>query len=96
MATAEQVKTLIRSHSTRDDEQFRSVALQIAAHSARQGNTRLAEELRALVEQSRRPQAPAGSPRAVPIARPTGELAGLVSASHPQTRLVDMVLPQAA
>ncbi len=96
MATAEQVKALIRSHSSHDDEQFRSVALQIAAHSARQGNTRLAEELRAHVEQSRRPQAPAGSPRAVPIARPTGELAGLVSASYPQTRLVDMVLSPAA
>lgn len=92
MATSEQIKALIRSHSSQSDEQFRSVALQIAAHSAKQGNTRLAEELRALVDESRRRQAPVGSPHAVPIARPSGELAGLVTASYPTTRLSDMVL----
>lgn len=92
VATSEQIKALIRSHSSHSDEQFRSVALQIAAHSAKQGNARLAEELRALIDESRRRQAPVGSPRAVPIARPSGELAGLVTASYPTTRLSDMVL----
>jgi SpoVK/Ycf46/Vps4 family AAA+-type ATPase len=93
VATGDQLKALIRSHSARNEEQFRSIALQIAAHTAKLGNTRLADELRALVDESRRQQAPAGSPRAVPIARPSGELAGLVTASYPATRLSDMVLP---
>lgn len=92
MATAEQLKALIKSHTANNDEHFRSVALQIAAHTAKQGNTRLAEELRALVEEGRRKQAPAGTPRAIPIARPSGELAGLVTATYPNTRLTDMVL----
>lgn len=92
MATAEQLKALIKSHTSNNDEHFRTVALQIAAHSAKQGNTRLADELRALVDEGRRRQAPAGTPRAIPIARPTGELAGLVTATYPNTRLTDMVL----
>jgi SpoVK/Ycf46/Vps4 family AAA+-type ATPase len=96
VATAEQLKALIRSYLAKNDEQFRSVALQIAAHTAKQGNTRVAEELRALIDESRRQQAPAGSPRAVPIARPTGELAGLVVASYPRVRVADMVLTDVA
>lgn len=76
-----------------DEERFRAVALQIAAHSAKKGNTLLAEDLRRLLDEARRKQAPTGLPRAVPIARPAGELASLVTASYPTTRLTDMVLP---
>ena len=92
MATAEQLKALLKSHVAGDDEQFRAIALQIAAQSAKKGNKQLAMELRELVEIARRAQAPVGLPRAVPIARPAGELAGLVMASYPNTRLSEMVL----
>ena len=92
VATAEQIKALLRSHAIGDNEHFRAVAMQIAAHSARQGNTRLAEELRELIDKARIAQEPVSSPRAVPIAKPAGELAGLVSASYPNTKLSDMVL----
>ncbi len=92
MATAEQLKALIRSHNSGDDEHFRAIAMQIAAAQAKQGNTRLAQELRDLLDQARRKQSPVSPPRAVPISRPAGELAGLVSASYPNTRLGDMVL----
>jgi SpoVK/Ycf46/Vps4 family AAA+-type ATPase len=95
VATAEQLKALLRSHAAGDDDLFRSVALQIAAHEATKGNDRLAQELRDLVTRAKRGQAPAGSPRAVPIARPSGELAGLMLASYPSTRLSDMVLSDA-
>ncbi len=92
MATAEQIKALIRSHNSGDDEHFRAIAMQIAAAQARKGNARIAQELRELLDQAQRRQAPVGTPRAVPISRPAGELAGLVSASYPTTRLSDMVL----
>ena len=92
MATAEHLKALLKSHTAGDDDLFRSVALQIAAHEATKGNDRLAKELRDLVAKARRGQRPTGNPRAVPIARPTGELAGLVLASYPAIRLSDMVL----
>ncbi len=94
MANAEQLKALMRSHNSGDEEHFRAVALQIAAHAARLGNNRLAEELRSLIDQARRLQAPVCSPRAVPLARPSGELAGLVAASYPDTQLSEMVLAE--
>lgn len=92
MATGEQLKALVKSHAAGDEERFRSTALQIAAHSARKGASQLAKDLRELLDRAPRPQAPAGVPRAVPIVRPVGELAGLVTASYPSTRIGDMVL----
>lgn len=93
MATAEQVKALIRSFTEGDDDRFRSVAMQIASHFAKKGSVQLAQELRTLIDQART-QSTASQPRAVPIAKPAGELAGLVTASYPNTRLADMVLPE--
>ena len=94
MATAEQLKALLKSHVAGDEERFRATALQIAAHSAKQGNTQLAHDLRRLLDDARRRVSPTGVPRAVPIARPVGELAGLITASYPATRLSDMVLSE--
>jgi hypothetical protein len=94
VATAEQLKALLKSHVAGDDERFRAIALQIAAHNARKGNVQLAQELRNLLDEARRPQASTGVPRAVPIARPVGELAGLLTASYPTTQITDMVLPR--
>lgn len=94
MATAEQLKALLKSHASGDEERFRATALQIAAHNAKKGNTQLAHELRNLLDDARRKPAPTGVPRAVPIARPVGELAGLVTASYPTTQLGEMVLAQ--
>ena len=92
MATAEQVKALLKSYSEGNGEHFVSVALQIAAHVARTGKGKLAQELRDLVDEIKRKQAAGKVGGAVPIARPTGELAGLLSASYPKTRLSEMVL----
>ena len=79
MATAQQVKALLRSYSEGDAEHFVSVALQIAAHAARTGKGRLAQELRDLVDKIKRKQATGKVGGSVPIARPSGELAGLLS-----------------
>lgn len=92
MATAEQVKALLKSYSEGEDEHFVSVALQIAAHAARTGKERLAQELRELVDEIKRKRAAGDVTGAVPIARPTGELAGLLAVSYPKTRLTEMVL----
>jgi SpoVK/Ycf46/Vps4 family AAA+-type ATPase len=92
VATAEQIKALLRSYAVGDEEHFRAVAMQIAATLARKGNSQLAEELRELIDKSRHHQGAVSSPRAVPIARPVGDLAGLVSASYPTTKMADMVL----
>lgn len=91
MATSEQIKALIDSHSKRDDSRFRAVAMQIAATSAKQGKTKLAEEVRALLDEARLRRDVNVAP-AIPIARPPGELASLLVASYPQVTLANMVL----
>lgn len=91
MATADQVKALVRSHAEGDDTQFYSVAMQVAARASRSGQGKFAQELRQLVDQVRA-QAPTGAGRPTPVAQPRGELAGLLYASYPETRMVDLVL----
>lgn len=92
MATAEQVKALLKSYSEGNGEHFVSVALQIAAHAARTGKGKLAQDLRDLVDDIKQKQAAGKVGGPVPIARPTGELAGLLSVTYPKTRLSEMVL----
>lgn len=93
MATAEQIKALVKCHAAGDEERFYAITLQVAAHAARQGRGRLAQELRDLVDDAkqkasavRRPVGP------VPLVQPRGDLAGLLSVVYPTTRLGDMVL----
>jgi SpoVK/Ycf46/Vps4 family AAA+-type ATPase len=92
MATADQIKALIKSHLRDDDQRFIAVAMQVAAHAARQGHARMAEEIRALVDQAKKDRRQPSQP--VPIARPRGDLAALLSVSYPETRFADMVLTE--
>jgi len=98
MATADHVKALIRSHAEGDDERFFAIAMQVAAQAARQGHTKFAQELRDLVDQAKVRVKAASSgqrTRPVPIVQPRGELAGLLTAAFPKTRLSDMALDDA-
>ncbi|MCA9011908.1 MAG: ATP-binding protein [Planctomycetaceae bacterium] len=92
MASSEQVRALLKSHLSGDGEHFVSVALQIAASAARNGDGKLAKELRDLADRIKAQQQNAGSTKAVPITKPTGELAGLLSVFYPRTRFSEMVL----
>lgn len=91
MATADQVKALVRSHADGDDTKFYSIALQVAARAARGGQERFAQELRDLVDSLRR-EPGQRSNKPIPVARPRGELASLMSVTYPQTRMADLVL----
>ncbi len=96
MANADQIKALVRCHAEGDDTRFYAVAMQVAATEARSGHGRFAQDLRELVDKAktRSPELP---PRVkpVPVAQPRGELAGLLSAGYPSTRLTDMALDDA-
>lgn len=95
MPTADQVKALIRSHAGGDDERFYAIAMQVAAQAARQGHVRFAQELRDLVDQAKlraKPASPGQRTKPVPVVQPRGELAGLLTAAYPSTRLADMAL----
>lgn len=89
MAIANQLKALLKSHLEGDEQRFYSVAMQIAAHEAKLGHGKLAGELRDLVDKAKTKRMP-GKP--VPINRPQGELAGLLTVSYPKSRMADMIL----
>lgn len=96
MASSEQLKALLKSHIDGDEARFYSVAMQVAAHEAKVGHGKLAEELRALIDsaKTRRPvEAMARKP--IPISQPRGELSSLLEVSYPHARLTDMILEQA-
>lgn len=93
MANAEQIKALIRSHADGDNTRFYALAMQVAAHAARNGHARFARELRDLVDKSReKSSAQEQRGRVLHIAQPRGELAGILGVSSPSSRLADMAL----
>ncbi|WP_043644945.1 AAA family ATPase [Caenispirillum salinarum] len=93
MPSAQQLLGLIKSHAQGDEDRFVALTVQMAASEERKGHIRLAEQLRSLAEEaSRRNSTKAAKGKTVPIVAPRGELAQLVSASYPKTRLSHMIL----
>ncbi len=50
MATAEQIKSLVKAYADDDNERFKTIVLQIAAHEAKLGHDNLARDLKKNVE----------------------------------------------
>jgi len=89
MATAEQIKTLIRSHFSEEPERFFTTALQVAAHEAQQGHGDLAREIRGLVDRAR------AEKKSPVILQFPPELQGLVRTEQPSVSLATLVVPDA-
>src|SRR5271165_7068898 len=94
MTTARHIVALLRSHVDRDEDRFLSVAIQLAAHEARQGHGKLAQELRELIDAAKGKGATVARRGAgpVPISQPKGELTSLLAARYSDIRLNSMVL----
>ncbi len=92
MATADQLKALLKSYADGDDDRFLAVSMQVASHAAHKGQGKLAQELRALIDQAKLRHSTLKVHGPLPIAKATGELAGLLSASFPKVRFSEMVL----
>ena len=84
MATANQLKTLIKSHFEDNSEKFNTVALQIAAYEAKLGHIILANDIRKIIdaEKFNKPKFRNIDP----------SLQGLLLEIHPQEHLVDLVV----
>ena len=76
MATAEQLKALIKSHFSNDRERFYTISLQLAAHESKQGHTALAKTIRDIIDKDRRES----RTNIIPF---PGELQGLVLKETP-------------
>lgn len=86
---------LLNSHIEGDEDQFLSILLQAAAQEARQGRLEEADKLKQLVQKARdlrRIGRPVGGQTPIPLARPRGELQGLVESAYPKATLASMVL----
>jgi SpoVK/Ycf46/Vps4 family AAA+-type ATPase len=94
MSTARQLIALLKTHVRGDEQEFLSIALEMAAREARLGHTNVAEQIRDLVDEARKTNAgihkKSGS---VIVLQPRAELASLLSVQTPAVRLSNMVLP---
>ena len=86
MATAEQIKSLIRSHFDDDRERFITIALQLAAHEAKRGHASVAYDIRDLIDKGRK--------TSVNIVDFNHELDGLIIAANPRPRLGSLVVSE--
>lgn len=89
MATAEQLKTLIRAHLGDDTERFFTTALQVAAHEAQQGHGALAHDIREIIDKARR------SPANNVLLKFPQELSGMVFAEKAEIPFSALVLQPA-
>lgn len=99
MARSDQLKALLRAYAGDNPEHFYAVAMQMAADEAHRGHTKLAAELRDLVDAAKagKPALKIGahgkaSARPIPLAQPKGELSELLAVQYPDEHLQHMVL----
>lgn len=85
---------MLRSRGEGDDEQFYSIALQIAASEARQGRRTTAEEIRTAVDEARGKRSQ-GATVAIPFSKPRGDLETLIDLRAAKLRLSDVILSEA-
>lgn len=96
MTRADQLKSLLASHLQGEDERFMAIAMQVAAHEAKRGHTRLAAELQSVIDKGKmyRRRSVLSIDKTSPISYKSRELAGLLHITHPKARLGTMVLHQ--
>ena len=93
MSTSRHIIALLKSHLEGDDKEFLSVAMQAAAHEARLGHASVAQQLRDLIDESkRRTSATQNRSGQLIVLEPRGELASLLSVQTPTLRLSDLTL----
>jgi SpoVK/Ycf46/Vps4 family AAA+-type ATPase len=93
MATADQIKGLLKSHRDGDDKRFYAIALQVAAHASRQGHANQAREIKHLIDTAKDSEGPAKefSPREPRENLPT-DMLGVLREVPTEVRINQMVL----
>ncbi|WP_306012318.1 MULTISPECIES: AAA family ATPase [unclassified Allomuricauda] len=94
MAAAEKIKALLQSYGDKDDARFYTTAMQIAAAEAKKGHTKLAEELKVLIEKikTKRSVDSVSKTRILPVNEAQKELKDLLEVYRPHIKTKDMVL----
>ena len=84
MAKADQIKSLIKLHFEDQNERFITVALQIAAHEAKLGHSKLANDIKKIIDDSK-----SNRPKLKPL---TGDLQDLIVEVEPIERFSDLIV----
>jgi SpoVK/Ycf46/Vps4 family AAA+-type ATPase len=94
LAAAEKIKALLQSFGDEDDTRFYTTAMQIAAAEAKKGHTKLAEELKHLIEKikTKRKVGSVSKTRILPVNEAQKELKDLLEVFRPHIKTKDMVL----
>ncbi len=94
MAAADKIKALLQSYGDEDANRFYATAMQIAAAEAKKGHTKLAEELKELIEKIKSKQNvdSVSKTRILPINEAQRELKDLLEVYRPHIKTKDMVL----
>lgn len=91
MSNTKQILAMLKSKAAGDDEQFYSIALQVAAAEARRGHRSTAEDLRSAVEEARASKS-RGATVPIQFSQPRGELESLIDLHDPKLKLKDVIL----
>lgn len=83
VATADQIKSLIQSHYDKNEERFKTVALQLAAYEAKKGHQSFARDIRDILEKSKL------KTKIIPFNR---ELDELMITESSEKKLIDLVV----
>ena len=96
LAAAEKIKALLQSYGDEDDNRFYTTAMQIAAAEAKKGHTKLAEELKGLIDKikSKRNVNSVSKTRILPVNEAQRELKDLLEVYRPHIKTNNMVLTE--
>lgn len=84
MAKADQIKALISSHLSKDEDRFVRIALQLAASEAKSGHSNLANDIRQLIDNSAK--------QSVKVVSISNDLADLVQRENPADDISSLVV----
>lgn len=91
MANSRQMIALLKSHVQRDDQEFLSIAMEVAAAEARQGHSQVANTIKRLVDEAKSKEPTSQKPILVVPNR--SELGSILFTTKPDVRLSDLTLP---
>src|SRR5689334_8447017 len=91
MPSARHLLALLRTHVQGDEQEFYSVAMQVAAQEARVGHVKLATRIRELIDTAKTERS---QRQKLHVLEPKSELAALIAVQEPTERLSSLVLPQ--
>lgn len=92
MATAAQIKELLRTHGDSNDERFYAIAMQVAANEAKKGHEKLAQDLKLLINRAKLKRSQPLVGKLPHVSQPQGEAAELLDEVYDNHNVKDLVL----